>query len=1153
AWMVLDALPLTPNGKVDRKALPAADAGASQQEYVAPQTASEKAIAATWASVLNHDVSKISVGDNFFGLGGHSLLVVQLLSSMQEAGLDADAQMIFSAANLGALAAMVDVAAPVAEGTFVVPAPRIPAGCERITPDLLPLVDLSQEAIDLIVASVPGGAANVQDIYPLAPLQEGMYFYHLMHSQNDPYILSSLYSVDTGAQFEALIGGLRQVIARHDVLRTAILSEQLPMPVQLVYRQAGVALDMIELNPGMDVQDQLKARYDRPMNLAKAPMLQINAAREPGTERHFFVIQLHHIVADHAGLEIIRRELEACVAGRAEELPQPVPYRQFVAHALHQASNNDAQAYFSKVLGDVTEPTAPFNLLNVHGDGSQIAEQRKTLDAALADAIRQVAKQRKTSPATLFHAAWALVVGACSARGDVVFGTVLSGRLQGTAGAHNMLGMFINTLPLRLTLEGVSADSLVSQTETALRELLTYEQAPLSLAQRCSGLASNVPLFSAMLNYRHSNAGETQAVSHGITLLEARERTNYPLVALVDDLDDGFSIGMQAGYGVEPGRVIAYLEQALAGLVQALRSQPDMNAGDISVLPPQEREQLLAVGTRIAQRHDGDSALHELFEAQAQGAPQQVAVVFEGQSLTYQELNARANRLAHYLRGQGVGPDSLVGIFVERGLEMIVGLLGVLKAGGAYVPLDPVYPNERLAYMAGDSGLSLLLTQESLLERAAELSAGRAVIIAALDAPAFAGQLQAHADCNLARLPAQGPDNLAYVIYTSGSTGLPKGVLIEHRNVTRLFAASTGQFGFNGRDVWTLFHSFGFDFSVWEIWGALLHGGRLVVVPHWVARSAPDFYQLLSKEQVTVLNQTPSAFGMLIVVDGEQRAPLSLRCVIFGGEALNVATLQPWAARHGDAMPQLVNMYGITETTVHVTYRRLLMADITNTSNPSVIGHPLADLCAVILTPQRGLTPDGVVGELHVGGAGLARGYLNRPELSAERFIANPFHDAGEPASSTRLYRTGDLVRRLADGNLEYVGRIDEQVKIRGFRIELGEIESRLVQHEAVAAAVVVVREDIAGDKRLLAYLTVQEGRDASAAALREYLLASLPEYMVPGAFVLLEQLPLTRNGKVDRKALPAPDASQFQREYSAPQTDTEHKLAAIWAEVLKV
>ncbi|NVI85696.1 condensation domain-containing protein, partial [Janthinobacterium sp. BJB401] len=414
------------------------------------------------------------------------------------------------------------------------------------------------------------------------------------------YVLPSLFEVDSRAQFDALIEALRKVIARHDALRTAILSENLSVPVQVVYRQVDLDVEMIELGSGgdSDARSVLASRFKLHMDLAGAPMLRVCAAQSPQSSKVYVLFHAHHLVEDVTSSIMLGLEVQAYLTGDIEDLAPPVPYRQFVAHALHQASNNDAQAYFSKVLGDVIEPTAPFNLLNVHGDGNQIAEQRRTLDAALADAIRQVAKQRKTSPATLFHAAWALVVGACSARGDVVFGTVLSGRLQGTAGARNMLGMFINTLPLRLTLEGVSADSLVSQTETALRELLTYEQAPLSLAQRCSGLASNVPLFSAMLNYRHSNAGETQAVSHGITLLEARERTNYPLVALVDDLDDGFSIGMQAGHGVAPARVIAYLEQALAGLVQALRSQPDMSAGDISVLPPQEREQLLVEWNR---------------------------------------------------------------------------------------------------------------------------------------------------------------------------------------------------------------------------------------------------------------------------------------------------------------------------------------------------------------------------------------------------------------------------------------------------------------------------------------------------------------------------------------------------------------------------
>jgi amino acid adenylation domain-containing protein len=465
---------------------------------------------------------------------------------------------------------------------------------------------------------------------------------------------------------------------------------------------------------------------------------------------------------------------------------------------------------------------------------------------------------------------------------------------------------------------------------------------------------------------------------------------------------------------------------------------------------------------------------------------------------------------------------------------MVVGLLGILKAGGAYLPLDPAYPKERIAFMLEDSRVGVVLTQKAL---AGDL-AGLAVTAVMLDEPLTG------AATNPA--PVAGADNLAYVIYTSGSTGKPKGAQITHYNVTRLFEATQDWYRFDQNDVWTLFHSYAFDFSVWELWGALLYGGRVVVVPYWVSRSPEEFRELLIRERVTVLNQTPSAFRQLVQADlARPQADYALRTVIFGGEALELQSLRPWFERYGDERPLLVNMYGITETTVHVTYRPIRQADL-EAGRGSVIGEPIPDLRVYILDPHGEPVPIGVPGELYVGGAGVARGYLNRAELTAQRFVADRFEPGG------RLYRTGDLARRLASGDIEYLGRIDAQVKIRGFRIELGEIESALGTHPAIREAVVLAREDSPGDKRLVAYVVSTDASADLAEALRAHIRTTLPEYMVPAHFVVLEALPLTENGKVDRRALPAPERSASQA-YVAPRNATEEKLAAIWAEVLKV
>ena len=537
-----------------------------------------------------------------------------------------------------------------------------------------------------------------------------------------------------------------------------------------------------------------------------------------------------------------------------------------------------------------------------------------------------------------------------------------------------------------------------------------------------------------------------------------------------------------------------------------------------------------------------DKCIHELFAEQAARTPDAVAVVSEDRQITYRELNEQANQLAHYLQSLGVGTEGLVGLCVERSPEMVVGLLGILKAGGAYVPLDPTYPRERLALMLADAGVKVLLTQESLL---AQLPT-QATRVVCLDRDAKPLGVKSREN----PAPLASAENIAYVIFTSGSAGRPKGCMVTHYNVVRLFQATERWFHFNADDVWTLFHSVAFDFSVWEIWGALIHGGRLVIVPHAVSRSPDAFYRLLVDQKVTVLNQTPSAFTPLMDLEkasGERTEALRLRFVIFGGEALDVRTLQPWFDRHGDSQPQLVNMYGITETTVHVTYRPLTCQDIHESASP--IGRAIPDLELYLLDSHGQPVPIGVPGEIFVGGAGVARGYLNRQELTAAKFVSRNLRE-GPPS---RLYRTGDLARWLPDGNLAFLGRLDDQVKLRGFRIELGEIEAVLRQCPGVAQSVVVLREDRPDDKRLVAYYVPEDGSSLSPAGLVRHVHEILPEYMVPSAFVALERLPLTPSGKVDRRELPPPAQDRFDRAagYVAPRTALEEQLAAIWVEVM--
>ncbi|NPY38132.1 amino acid adenylation domain-containing protein, partial [Pseudomonas aeruginosa] len=578
-------------------------------------------------------------------------------------------------------------------------------------------------------------------------------------------------------------------------------------------------------------------------------------------------------------------------------------------------------------------------------------------------------------------------------------------------------------------------------------------------------------------------------------------------------------------------------------LLRGIVANPRQRLGELPLLDAPERRQTLSEWNPAQRECAVQGTLQQRFEEQARQRPQAVALILDEQRLSYGELNARANRLAHCLIARGVGADVPVGLALERSLDMLVGLLAILKAGGAYLPLDPAAPEERLAHILDDSGVRLLLTQGHLLEH---LPRQAGVEVLAIDGLVLDGYAESDP------LTTLSADNLAYVIYTSGSTGKPKGTLLTHRNALRLFSATEAWFGFDERDVWTLFHSYAFDFSVWEIFGALLYGGCLVIVPQWVSRSPEDFYRLLCREGVTVLNQTPSAFKQLMAVacsaDMATQQP-ALRYVIFGGEALDLQSLRPWFQRFGDRQPQLVNMYGITETTVHVTYRPVSEADLKG-GLVSPIGGTIPDLSWYILDRDLNPVPRGAVGELYIGRAGLARGYLRRPGLSATRFVPNPFPGgAGE-----RLYRTGDLARFQADGNIEYIGRIDHQVKVRGFRIELGEIEAALAGLAGVRDAVVLAHDGVGGTQ-LVGYVVADSAEDAERLreSLRESLKRHLPDYMVPAHLMLLERMPLTVNGKLDRQALPQPDASLSQQAYRAPGSELEQRIAAIWAEILGV
>ncbi|WP_217241543.1 amino acid adenylation domain-containing protein, partial [Streptomyces sp. AC555_RSS877] len=672
-------------------------------------------------------------------------------------------------------------------------------------------------------------------------------------------------------------------------------------------------------------------------------------------------------------------------------------------------------------------------------------------------------------------------------------------------------GLFINTLPVRVRVGAVGVGEALEGVRDQLAELLVHEHAPLTLAQQASGMPGGSPLFTSLFNYRHGKrraAGrspEAGTAPGGISTVSIREATNYPVTMAVEDLESEFALTVDAVGSVDGQAVCRLLHTCLDNLVAALEDDPGSSLSAVDILDEAQHDQLLVEWNKTAVDADV-STLPGLFAMQAARTPDAAAVVCEGRSLTYRELDRRANQLARLLISRGVGAEVRTAIALERGVDVVVAMLAVVKAGGVYVPVDPAYPADRIGFTLADAGARLLLTSETLRP----VMGGFGVPVVAVDDPSVAAELaELHAAPLVERVL---PDHPAYVIYTSGSTGRPKGVVVTHRNVTGMFAQTRGLFEFGPQDVWSWFHSFAFDFSVWELWGALLHGGRVVVVPFEVSRSTQEFFALLEREGVTMLSQTPSAFYQLMAAAEERPAAVArLRAVVFGGEELDPGRLEPWWARHGAGGPRMVNMYGITETTVHVSFQELAASEA---RSGSTIGQGIPGLGVFVLDERLRPVPVGVAGELYVAGGQLARGYLGRAALTGERFVACPFGGAGE-----RMYRTGDRARWTAEGRLIFAGRADAQVKIRGFRIEPGEVEAVVGAHALVEQVAVVVREDTPGDKRLVAYVV----GNAAESELRESVADRLPAYMVPSAFVVMRELPLTVNGKLDRKALPAP------------------------------
>ncbi len=1036
------------------------------------------------------------------------------------------------------------------------------------------LNDLSPELRELLFKRLSQRKASTQhltitrqshlpDRSPLSFAQEQLWFLHQLEPDVS-YTMSMIRQINGKLSMQTLEKSVEEVVQRHGALRTFFELERgqatqvvlplLPLPCKFIDLSACLTHEQLEVTLRL-----LEEEIQQPFDLSQPPLWRLHLFRL-SAKQHILALTIHHIIADGWSLTLFLEELSQCYQAFYQQRPSPLPPTplQYIDFACWQREQYQKGAwehhlrFWREQLANASSvldlPPGP-SRLNANTSSPQGGQVSFRLPAHLLEQLRALSLQEECTLFMALLAAFQTLLLRYTGQHDLVVGTPIAQRHLPEL--QEVIGHFVNMLPLRVRLqEQWGFRQVMRHVRQVTLDAYEHQELPFELlvsAVHHERNSSYQPLFQVAFVFQslisHSlHLGEAQVETMDIPVGTARFNLTLAMT------EEPFGISGTLDYRVDryEREAMQRLLEHLGRLLEAVVSQPDQPVGTLPLLSATEEHLLLERWNPAEQPEAVVACLHEQFAQQASRTPDAIALQLDETQLSYQQLDHQANQLAWYLRSQGVGPEVLVGLCLPRSFELIIGLLAILKAGGAYVPLDPGYPAERLAFMVTDAQLKLVLSSRQTRQ---VLPLGQ---VRCLEVE---GQWGWEAG-GVQEAPESGvrADNLAYVIYTSGSTGHPKGTLVSHLNVERLFAATVERLSLSARDTWTLFHSFSFDFSVWEIWGALLQGGRLVVVPHALARSPDDFLKALSRFQVTVLNQTPSAFRALDAAEsGEERPlPLSLRLLIFGGEALSPAWLQGWFKRHPDDAPTVINMYGITETTVHVTLRQMRAQELPHLSG-SPIGQALADLHLYLLDERMQLVPIGVPGELYIGGPGLARGYLCRPELTAERFLPHPFSSL----PGARLYRSGDLARYLPDGELFYLGRADQQLKIRGFRIEPGEIESCLRAHAAIRDALVMAREaEPPAPAQLVAYLLLRHLDSAPALeSLREFVQERLPQFMVPASFVFLTDFPLTASGKVDRRALPAPESqrAQLQTAYVAPRTPVEEALAQIWAEVLHV
>jgi amino acid adenylation domain-containing protein len=1005
---------------------------------------------------------------------------------------------------------------------------------------------------------------DLEDIYPLSPMQKGMLFHSELSPETGVYFEQFSWRLRGELNAEALRQVWQQVTDRHPVLRTSFDWEQLDRPMQLVHRRVEVPWEqqdwrrLSEREQSIRLQTLLETDRRRGFALGSPPLFRLALLRMAENE-HCLVWSHHHLLLDGWSSSLLLAEVFRCYQafcqGRLPSLPPARPYRDYISW-LQRQNLARAEAYWRQTLQGFqtltrlrVERSSPKTL----DSEPDYADEEVYLSPQATERLQSVAQRERLTLHTFAQGAWAMLLSQYSGETDIVFGTTVSGRSPDIPGVESMIGLFINTLPTRVR---VPADQTVifwlRQLQDQQAEAREYDFAPLSDIQDWSDVPRDTPLFETIFVFENDaldrvleqhRAGR-QKGSLELVEFRAFERTNYPLTAGAapgPQLFLGLSYDRRRFDAVAIRRMLGHWQTLLEGMV----ARPNAPLRDVPMLTDAERHTMLVEWNRTEADFPRHRCIHELFAEQAARAPEAVAVACGEDHLKYRELDVQANRLGHYLRRLGVGPEVCVGICVERSLEMVVGVLGILKAGGAYVPLDPDYPPDRLDWLVADSQVKVVLTQQRLGERLA----GHGLRLLCLDGDATALSPESTE-------PPEScvtPGNLAYVIYTSGSTGRPKGVQIEHRSLVSYIAAVCDELTLGPADRMLQFSTLSFDSAVDEIFTSLVRGAQLILCSQTMLESVSEFARGCHKLGVTNLD-LPTAYWHELCADAglnDLATCDTLRVVYIGGERALPERFRAWRKRMPKSV-RLVNGYGPTECTVVATLCDLsAMSEETACAGEVPIGRPIRNVQAYVLDRDGNPVQVGVPGELYLGGVNVARGYLHRPDTTAERFLPDPFGD--KPGA--RLYRTGDLVRWREGGYLEFLGRIDHQVKVRGFRIELPEIEAALMQHPEVRETVVVAREDSPGDKYLVAYVVPQERSVVALDQLRGFLQQKLPGYMVPAVYVTLAALPLTPNGKVNRQALPAPERAGATRDqpFVAPRTPLEEVLAGIWSEVLKL